>query len=46
MSEFISLTALKEAVGLKGDSDDTIDDGVLRSTIHRASALVDGYLEE
>lgn len=45
MSAYVDLTALKEAVGLTGASADTVDDGLLRSAIIRASAAVDGYLE-
>lgn len=46
MSAYIGLAALKEAVGLSGDAADTVDDGLLQAVIHRASALVDGYLEQ
>lgn len=46
MSAYVGLAALKEAVGLKGESDDTVDDGVLQSVIYRASALVDNKLAE
>ena len=45
MSQYIGLAALKEALGLKGSADDTVDDGVLSSTIVRASAVIDGYLD-
>ena len=45
MSAYVDLTALKEAVGLTGQAADTVDDGLLRSVIVRASAAVDGYLE-
>jgi len=45
MSSYIGLAALKEALGLKADADDTVDDGVLTSLIYRASALVDNYLD-
>ena len=44
MSNYIGLAALKEALGMTGTSDDTVDDGVLASVIVRSSALVDGYL--
>ena len=44
MSNYIGLAALKEALGLTGESSDTVDDGVLTSVIYRSSALVDGYL--
>jgi len=44
MSNYIGLAALKEAIGLTGESSDTVDDGVLTSVIYRSSALVDGYL--
>jgi hypothetical protein len=42
MSEFISRTALKEALGI--ESTDAVDDSILSNTIWRASALVDNYL--
>lgn len=42
--EYIGLAALKEAVGLSGAASDTEDDGVFRSVIFRASAVVDAYL--
>jgi len=40
VSQYTSLTALKEAIG----DPDTVDDGVLNSAIVRASAMVDSYL--
>lgn len=46
MSAFISLAALKEALGMGGAANDTVDDGALQSTIYRASALVDNYLSQ
>src|SRR3990167_10298630 len=46
MSAYTSLEALKEAVGLSGAASDTVDDGVLSSIIYRASARVDGFLEQ
>ena len=46
MSAYIDLTALKEAVGITGAQNDTTDDGILSSTIFRASAAVDGFLEQ
>ena len=46
MSAYCSLQALKEAVGLKGQASDTVDDGILTSVIFRASARVDGFLEQ
>lgn len=41
---YASLAALKEAVGMSGSSSDAIDDGVLNSTLVRASAKVDSWL--
>ena len=46
MSAYVSLEALKEAVGLTGQANDTIDDSVLRTVIIRASGRVDGFLEQ
>ena len=48
MSAYVSLGALKEAVGLAGAGvvADTTDDGVLQSLIFRASARVDGFLDQ
>ena len=46
MSAYTSLQALKEAVGLKGAASDDVDDGILTSLIYRASARVDGFLEQ
>jgi hypothetical protein len=46
MSAYTSLQALKEAVGLSGAASDTVDDGILTSVIYRASARVDGFLEQ
>ena len=46
MSAYTSLQALKEAVGLTGSASDTVDDGVLTSIVFRASARVDGFLEQ
>lgn len=45
MSAYCSLTALKEAIGLKPPGDDALDDGVLQSVIYRASGLVDSRLD-
>lgn len=45
MSAYVELASLKEAIGLAGQSDDTVDDVTLRSCIWRASAVVDGWLE-
>jgi hypothetical protein len=46
LSSYVSLAALKEAVGLSGSASDTVDDGVLNSLIIRASGRVDGFLEQ
>ena len=46
MSAYISLAALKEAIGLGGTANDTVDDGLLNSLIIRASARIDGFLEQ
>lgn len=46
MSSYIDLTALKEAVGITGAQNDTVDDGILRTVIFRASAAVDAFLEQ
>ncbi len=46
MSAYTSLAALKEAVGLTGPASDAVDDGVLSSIIYRASARIDGFLEQ
>ena len=46
MSAYTSLAALKEAVGLTGTASYTVDDGILSSIILRASARVDGFLEQ
>lgn len=46
MSAYTSLAALKEAVGLKGAASDDDDDGILTSIVYRASARVDGFLEQ
>ena len=46
MSAYVDLTALKEAVGITGAQNDTVDDGILRSVIFRASAAVDAFLEQ
>ena len=46
MSAYCSLQALKEAVGLTGQASDTVDDGILTSIVFRASARVDGFLEQ
>lgn len=43
MSSYVSLTALKDAVGLKGT--DTTDDVLLTSIIVRASGKVDAFLD-
>jgi hypothetical protein len=45
MSSYVSLEALKEAVGLTGTAAaDTSDDGALQTVIFRAQARVDSYL--
>lgn len=44
MSQYISLGALKAAIGLPGS--DTTDDAVLTSAIIRASAKVDSFLDQ
>ena len=46
MSAYVSLAALKEAIGLTGQAADTVDDSVLNSLIIRASGRVDGFLEQ
>lgn len=46
MSAYTSLQALKEAIGLKAAADDDVDNGILSSLIYRASARVDGFLEQ
>jgi len=45
VSQYVSREALKEAVGLTGTANDTVDDNILLSIIFRASAIVDGHLE-
>jgi len=46
MSAYISLEALKQAVGLTGQANDSDDDPLLTSIIYRASGRVDGFLEK
>lgn len=45
MSAYVSVLQVKEAVGITGASNDTVDDSKLNSVVFRASAMVDSYLD-
>lgn len=46
MSAYISREAFKQAIGLTGQANDTVDDSIIDSIIIRASGQVDAFLEQ